>query len=334
MSVKVEIAELMNKDGQMYDWASKIEYKRELTNEEKEISEVVDAWAKEIGTKGSDPDCEIASFILKTIEPEVYDRPDELLDAMFNRDGIGEFDDYVINKTPKNTLIAHDAAKGGNVDKSYIDTSLLAPVWKHKQVETSVSYADLRRNGFRSVATLTTFAQEALKDAMIADIFTTLNNAIVGADQVISVTGASPAKTDMDELSLYVIDRVLNGEIPFTFSLNKYAQMIANISGYTSFMSDNMKEDFNRYGLVKFYQGMRIAGISAAKKTAKNALLVPDKTIFGVAGKIGQLDMRGDLRVYETMDHNKEKVDIKLTGYEYGYCITDIEKVAKVTFSA
>ena len=112
MSVKVEIAELMNKDGQMYDWASKIEYKRELTNEEKEISEVVDAWAKEIGTKGSDPDCEIASFILKTIEPEVYDRPDELLDAMFNRDGIGEFDDYVINKTPKNTLIAHDAAKG------------------------------------------------------------------------------------------------------------------------------------------------------------------------------------------------------------------------------
>ena len=224
--------------------------------------------------------------------------------------------------------------KGGNVDKSYIDTSLLAPVWKHKQVETSVSYADLRRNGFRSVATLTTFAQEALKDAMIADIFTTLNNAIVGADQVISVTGASPAKTDMDELSLYVIDRVLNGEIPFTFSLNKYAQMIANISGYTSFMSDNMKEDFNRYGLVKFYQGMRIAGISAAKKTAKNALLVPDKTIFGVAGKIGQLDMRGDLRVYETMDHNKEKVDIKLTGYEYGYCITDIEKVAKVTFSA
>ena len=43
MSVKTEIAELMNKDGQMYDWASKVEYKNNLTSEEKEISTVVDA---------------------------------------------------------------------------------------------------------------------------------------------------------------------------------------------------------------------------------------------------------------------------------------------------
>lgn len=334
MAVKTEIAELMNKDGQMYDWASKVEYKRELTSEEKEISEVVDAWAKEIGKKGADPECEIANFIVKTITPEVYDAPDALLDTMFNRDGIGEFDDYTINKNPKNTLVAHDAAKGGNVDKSYIDSTTLTPTWRHKQVETSLSYADLRRNGFRSIATLTTFAEEALKDAMIADVFSVLDTAIAGSDQLISVTGSTPGKTDLDKLSLYVIDRIVSGDTPFCFGLNKYAQAIANISGYTSYMSDNMKEDFNRYGLVKFYQGMRIAGISGAKKTAKGDLLVPDKRIFGVAGKVGQLDMRGDLRVYETMDHNKERVDLKITGFEYGYCITDIEKVAKITFSA
>jgi hypothetical protein len=99
-------------------------------------------------------------------------------------------------------------------------------------------------------------------------------------------------------------------------------------------MSDNMKEDFNRYGLINFYQGLKIAGISGAKKTAKGNLLIPDQRIFGVAGKVGQLDMRGDIRVYETMDNNKEKVDIKVTGYEYGYVITDISKVAKITLSA
>ncbi len=334
MTVKAEVAEIMKTEGQVYEWASKIEYKRELTSEEKEISEVVDAWAKEIGNKGSDPDCEIANFIVKTIEPEVYDRPDELLDSMFNRGSVGEFDDVSVIKNPKNTLVAHDAAKGGNVDKSYIDTSLLTPVWSHKQVETEVSYADLRRNGYRSIATLTTFAQESLKDQMISDIFTVIDNAIVGSDQVISVTGSSPAKTDMDELALYVIDRVLSGDDPFCFGLNKYAQAIANISGYTSFMSDNMKDDFNRYGLIKFYQGMRIAGISGAKKTAKGDLLVPDKRIFGVAGKIGNLDMRGNIRVYETPDNNRELFQIKVTGFEFGHCVTDIEKVAKVTFTA
>lgn len=334
MTVKNEVAELMNRDGQMYDWATKIEYKRELTTEEKEISEVVDAWAKEIGNKGSDVDCEISNFIVKTITPEVYDAPDALLDTMFNRSTLGEFDDYAINSEPKNTLVAHDAAKGGNVDKSYIDNSLLTPTWKHKQVETEVTYADLRRNGFRTIASLTTFAQESLKDQMISDIFTALDAAIVGSDQVIAVTGSTPAKADMDELSLYIIDRVLNGDDPFCFGLNKYAQAIANISGYTSFMSDSMKEDFNRYGLVKFFQGLKIAGISGAKKTPKGNLLIPDKRIFGVAGKIGQLDMRGDLRVYETMDNNKELVQLKVTGFEFGHCITDISKVAKITFTA
>ena len=42
----MEIAELMKKDGQMYDWASKIEYKRELNSEEKEISEVMNSLIK------------------------------------------------------------------------------------------------------------------------------------------------------------------------------------------------------------------------------------------------------------------------------------------------
>lgn len=334
MSVKTEIAELMNKDGQMYDWASKIEYKGNLSSEEKEISSVVDAWAKEIGNKGVDRDNEIASFILKTVQPEVYDKPDALLSTMFTRGSVGEFDDYAVDVAPKNTLKAYDAAKGGNVYKSYIDVQALKPTWKHKQVETEISFADLRRNGFKSIATLTTYANESLKNAMISDAFNILDTAVVGSDQVFAITGATLDKVSLDKLSLYVIDHSDNGDAPFTFSLNKYAQQIANISGYTSFMSDAMKDDYNRYGLVKEYGGMLISGISGAKKAADGALLVPDKRIFGVAGKIGNLDMRGELRVYQTPDNNRELFSIKITGFEYGTVITFPDKVAKVTFTA
>ena len=41
--------------------------------------------------------------------------------------------------------------------------------------------------------------------------------------------------------------------------------------------------------------------------------------MFGIAGKIGELAMKGDVRVLETMDNNDEKVIIKITGFEFGY---------------
>ena len=134
MSVKIEVAELMEKDGLLYDISEKAVYKQNLNAEEKEVSDVVDAWAKEIGNTGKDYDHEIAGYIQRVIQPEVYDKPDALLSNMFNRGTVGEFDDYKVDVTPKNTLKAYDAAKGGNVRKSYIDVTNFAPTWKHKQV--------------------------------------------------------------------------------------------------------------------------------------------------------------------------------------------------------
>lgn len=105
------------------------------------------------------------------------------------------------------------------------------------------------------------------------------------------------------------------------------------MSGATQYLSENMKNDFNRYGLVKFNDGINIASISGAKKLVSGEKLLPDKKIFGIAGKIGTLDQKGDIRVYETLDNNEEKVSVKLTGFEYGYCITDIDKLAKITMA-
>lgn len=336
MSTKIEIAELMEKNGTMYDWAEKVNRGASLTAEENEISQVVDAWAKEIGTKGKDNDNEIAEFIIKTITDPVYNKPDALIEKIFEMDSIGEFDDYVINKTPKNTLVAYESAKGGNVYKSYIDTSALTPTWKHAQVETEISYTQLRRGGFKSIANMAVFAKEALDNKKIKDVFSALDTAIAGGEQVFEVTGGESAltKTILDKLSLYVLDHLADGDTGIMFGLNKYAQAIANMSGYTSYMSSTMKDDYNRYGLVKEYGGCLIGGFSGARKAADGELLVPDKRIFGISGIIGTLCDRGELRVYETLDNNKERVSLKFTGYEYGIKITNPENVAKITFTA
>jgi hypothetical protein len=250
--LRTEIASLMNEKGRIFDWATKVEYKLDLNAEDKEISQVVDAWAKKIGEKGCDDGHELAEYIVKTIQPEVYDVPDELLDALFDRGTVGEFDDFQNTTMPKNTLVAYDAAKGGNVNKSYIDVSVTLPTWKHKQVETELKYIDLRRNGFKTVANMTVFAEEALKNKMFFDIFNAVDTAITGGEQAIDAGSTTPTVTAMDNLALYLIDR---GENPFTVSLSKYAQSIAKMAGYTTYMSDTMKDDFNRYGLVKFYNG-------------------------------------------------------------------------------
>lgn len=336
MSTKNEIAEIMSNKGQMYDWAEKVNRGASLTSEENEISQIVDAWAKEIGTKGKDSDNEIAEFIIKTISDPVYSKPDALIEKMFETDAIGEFDDYAINKTPKNTLVAYESAKGGNVYKSYTDTSALTPTWKHAQVETEISYAQLRRGGFKNIANMAVFAKEALDNKKIKDVFSALDTAIAGGSQVFAVTGGESALTKavLDKLSLYVLDNLADGDEGIMFGLNKYAQAIANIAGYTSYMSDKMKDDYNRYGLVKEYGGCLIGGFSGARKAADGELLVPDKRIFGIAGIIGTICDRGELRVYETLDNNRERVSLKFTGYEYGIKVTNPENVAKITFTA
>lgn len=327
--MKSEIAELQN-NGKMYDISEKITHNVKIDTIEKEAVDLCDAWVKEVAEKG-DPTKEIAAFMKRTINEKLYNSPDDLLDMVLDRGSVGEFDDYEAQKTPENTLVAHEAAKGGTVDRSWIDFSVLAPTWKNRQVETDLSYTDMRKNGFKSVATLTTYATEALQNALFADMFGAVDFAITGGDQVISVSGAKPTEEAMDRLTVYLLDRDSNAT---AIALNKYCQAIAKITGYSEYMTEAMKGDFNRYGLVKFYQGINIAGLSAAKKIAGKQLMIPDKRIFGVAGKIGTLDMKGEIHVYEDMDNGGEKLVIRVKDFTYGYAITNIENVAKIEFSA
>lgn len=330
MSLKIEVAELMEKPGVMYDVAEKVEYKRNLSTEEKEVYEISDAWCKEIGKTGCDEKKEIAAFVNKVVNEEIYNAPDELLDSMFDRGSIGEFDDEEFTKTPKNTLEAHEAAKGGTVDRSYIDFTAVKPIVRNRQIETDLSYVDLRKNGFKSVATLTTYAKEALQNALFYDVFSMIDNAIVGGDQLVTAGGKVPTQTAVDAFNLYLLDRDPSA---VAVCLTKYAQALGRMSGRAQYMSNDMKDEFNRYGLVNFIDGIRIASISSAKKTGKGQLMLPDLRIFGVAGKIGGLDMKGEIHTYERFDDSNEKVILKVADFTYSVGITNIENCNKMVLT-
>ena len=123
---------------------------------------------------------------------------------------------------------------------------------------------------FRSI---TTFMKEACQNALFFDALSMADKAVTGGDQLINVSGATPTLEAMDKLSLYLNDR---GEDNVIITLNKYAQAIRRMPGFAEYLSASMKDEFNRYGLVKTYDGIGVAGISGAKKTGAGSLLLPD----------------------------------------------------------
>lgn len=323
-----EIAEAI-KNVNLYEMAAKTEYKTgSFSDEEKALIAELDPYFKKIGERGADPEHEIAAFINRTITEQVYNYPDDLLDILFNRGTIGEFDDYEKTVMAKNTLQAYEAAKEGNVRKSYLDISVLTPHTCHLQVETDISYADLRKNGWKSVATLTTYAMESLNNKMFKHIFDTIDAAInSSADNYIAESTSMPTQATMDKLALYVQDRSNgNGVI---VGLSKYIQAASKLVGHDS---GNMRDEVYKTGKLGFYDGVTLRGISGAHKLADGSTQIVDKRMFGIAGKIGDLDMKGAVRTYQTMDNNDEKVNIKITGFEFTYCFNKdtLENIAKV----
>ena len=134
---------------------------------------------------------------------------------------------------------------------------------------------------------------------------------------------------DMDALALF-LNEYADGGNPFTVSLMKYCAKMRRMTGYAEYLSDAAKDEFNRYGLVKTYDGVAITGISSAKKLGDGSLLIPDKRIYGIAGKIGRLDMKGETHTYEDHDNNNEKIHLMVKDFTFGYSIDHIERVAKI----
>lgn len=329
--LKTEVAELFQNSGRVYDIAEKEKYNLTLTSEETEATKVIDSWSKNLRVGNAEDLYELSAFITRTINEEVYQAPDEILDMLFTRGSIGEFDDVEYQKTIKNTLKAFEASGGGTVDRSWVDFGVLAPQTKNLQVETDLSYVDIRRNGWKTIASLTTFCNEALRNKQFGTIFGLVDAALTaGAPNVIQAAGAMPTLEEMDKLSLYVNEAANAPGDGVVIGLMKYAQGIRRMQGYEQYLSNDMKNDFNRYGLVRLYDGLQVAGISSLHKLGDGSTQVPDKRLFAVAGRMGYLDQKGEVHTYADYDNQNEVVHILVKDFTFNFVISDVTKVAKM----
>jgi hypothetical protein len=327
--LNIEIAEIMETEGKLMEFSQKVKQNIALNAEDKEIASVVDAWAKEIGSGKKDA-YELAQYIVKVVEPEVFNAPDEILDTMFERGSIGEFDNVQSVTDAKNTLNAIESAKNGNVDKSYIDYTALQPTWRHLQIETEVSMEKLRKGGYKTVADLTTFAEEAFKNKMFYMVFNAIDTAITAPSAQGFTSAGSVTLTAADDASGYLLDR---GQSPLLIGLSTLVRPMYKMTGYDSYLSENMKNELNKYGILGTYNGVRLVPVSAAKKLADGSALLPANRLVGVADKIGVLDMKGAMRALQTPDNNREVISLKLTGFEFGYALNMNENACKIAIS-
>lgn len=328
----IDIAEVV-KDVDMMELASKTIDGVALTDEEKELTAELDAQFKEIGKTGHDKDHLISQFVMKTINEEINNAPDEILDRMFDRDTIGEQDDFEAYVTPKNTLVAHEAAKGGNVERSFLDISALKPTWRNRQIETDVQFKELARNGWKTVALLTQYAEDAFRNYMFEDVLSVIDAAIAsGAENYIAEATAAPTQATADALALYLLDRA-DGDGAVMIGLNKYIRTISKLQ--PQFFNNDMKAELHRSGFLGMYDGCDLYGISGAKKLGNGDLLIPDKRVFGIAGKVGSLTRKGDINVYQVENPNTEQIHILFKDYTYGiaYNSDTLEKVAKIVMA-
>lgn len=175
---------------------------------------------------------------------------------------------------------------------------------------------------------------QALKNAMFYDIFGAIDNAIAsGAANYIAESSTLPTQASMDAMALYLMENT-DGDKTIV-GLSKYIQAASKLTG---FVSEDMKNEVHRTGLLGTYDGCAMVPINSTKKvyvgTTQN-LLVPDHRLFGIAGKIGALDLKGDVHVYQDEDNNKEKIHIMIKDFSYGYSFnTDtLDKVCKMVIA-
>lgn len=330
----MEIAEKMKQPRVLVEWANNVVYRNPLTDDQKEISEIIDERIRKIGETGHDRDHEIAALVRRAFEQETVNAPSELLGYMFDEGNIGEFDDFYIENAPENTIQVYEAVPGGNVPASYVEPVSILPTWKELQAETYIRMSDMRRGGYYTVAQQIEYINQALENKKVSLIINMLNAAITsGNANYITESGTLPTETSADQLALYLRDMEGSNDTPVMFMLNKYRQAMSKLEQADRWPTDREKNAYNTDGFLYAYAGIQMIGFSGQKKLPDGSLMVPDKTIFGVAGKIGRIETRGEARVYEHEDINSEKVHIKVGGYTFGYAITDLDKVAKIVLA-
>jgi len=291
---KIELSEAMINEkfenGEAFTWAKNVFNKVELSEEEQAFSETVNEMVKQAWKFGKTEAKEsIAELVGRIIEPEVFGEPNEILSQIFTTGSYGEFDKIRIFKSPKNTLIARQSApRTGNVDKSYIDTTVGNVFESHLQIETELKMSDLRRNGALGVATLSMFAIEEFNRSKFKAMLNYVDNLITaGGENYFACTGAL-TKTAVDSFTGYLDDNCFDGK-PEVVALSNKIRELCTVAGVQDFYSNAMKDTLNDAGSLPVYRNNLLVGIKAGMKNGLGEKLLPTDRLFGFAGIIGKM---------------------------------------------
>lgn len=317
-------------------WAEKVNVINEndakivLSSDEEDVSKIIDENVKAVGENGHDGNHLLSALFKKTLTDDYLQTPNDLLARLFDNEQIGEFDDFEMWKDVDG-ITAYDAVIGGNVDRSFYDKEKLTPSYQMLQAETDISFQRIRKFGSTEIAKAIMYIRDAVDLQRFGYVMTNIGNALTGGAQDIA-GGATLTEASVDQLILYLND-VSTGEAPFIFALNKYIQTIASFDKAKDYASDRVKDLFYRTGFFTEYAGATLYGISGQRTLKNGQLAVPDKRVFGAAGKIGTMVMRGAPRIYQEEDIDSEKTHIKFTGYTFGVTLENIKKAAKITLA-
>lgn len=327
---KIELsAEVLSQKGVMREWATNVVNRKSLTDEQVAISEAVNDFAKNIYKTGIVTQ-ELSQFIMTVLEPELEETPSELLSALFEEGNIQEFDEEGVYTSPKNTLMVRlSAARTGNVDKSYLDFTKGTKFSRHLQIETELPMSDLRRDGAMAIATYTLYALEAFENAKFRMIFAHIDSLIAGGDQLFTCAGTLTQEA-MDAFAGYLEDR--GGENSAITGLTTTLRGIRKMNGYHDWNSEEMKNSYYSKGsILPKFNGVNVAPVKPNMDNKdKNAQPLPEDSLYGIAGKIGKLSMKGELVVRPIYDEKREVIELKFSGYELSCVITKPENCAKV----
>lgn len=279
----------MFENGAALTWAKNVYAGAELSEEEVAFSAAMNdvvgkAW-KFGSTQAKE---EIASVVLRIVEPEIFNTPNEILSELFEQNAYGEFDKLKVRGSYRNTLVAKEnAARTGNVDKSYIDFVKGTVIEKNLQIETALPMSNLRRDGALGVATLAVFALQSFQDKIFTLAMNFIDSLISGGNNAFTYSSAI-TKSAFDEITGYAVDNCFEGT-PTIIGLSNVMREACKVSGMENFYSEAMKDKINAVSMLDVYNGCQLVSIKAGKKTGDGETLLPQGLLIAICGKIGRM---------------------------------------------
>ena len=180
----------------MSAWGDKVIYNMELSQEEKEFSECVDAWARELGRTGHDANHELSALIEKAFTVDDIAAPSELISRMFDESTIGEFDDALITEDPRNTIHVHEAIRAAMLTAALLSTRLLFLLGSLSLRKLILRFRICGAAAIARVANLTTFIKEAFEYKRVAMVMNEIDKMITsGNPNYITESTALPTAT-------------------------------------------------------------------------------------------------------------------------------------------